>query len=81
MSQPESSDELLALRNQVFGLTQQIAQRDERLEQYRELVGRLALAKDKVDCWFRAQELCPFWRELGFDLKTKEQQRAFLFGL
>ncbi len=42
-------------------------------------MGKFATNKDKANAWYTAKEWCPFWHELGFDLKTPEEQKAFLF--
>lgn len=52
---------------------------EKRCGQYRELIRRLAVAKDKNDAWYKSKCWCPFWRELAFDLPSEAEQKAFLF--
>ncbi|MCF7788649.1 MAG: hypothetical protein K9N47_21175 [Prosthecobacter sp.] len=51
----------------------------KRTEQYRELVRRLATARNKNEAWYISKAWCPFWRELAFDLPSEAEQKAFLF--
>lgn len=51
-----------------------------RTEQYRELVRRLAVSKDKANAWYTSKAWCPFWRELAFDLPEEKEQQAMLFS-
>lgn len=56
-----------------------IAFLEKRRDQYRELVRRLAVEKDKSKAWYISKSWCPFWRELAFDLPSEAEQKAFLF--
>jgi len=51
----------------------------KRLSQYRELVRRLAVARDKNEAWYVSKAWCPFWRELAFDLPNENEQQDMLF--
>lgn len=58
-----------------------IAELEARLEHYRLFVGKLAVAKDKTSAWYVAKTWAPrdLWNDIGFDLKTTAEQKAFIF--
>lgn len=61
-------------------LRNRLAQLQDKLSQYRQLIGKLAVNRDKNHGWNVAREWCPFWKQLGIDLNTEAEQKAFLFG-
>lgn len=72
MSNPDPAAE-------VERLSAELERAKEKVSQYRELVRRLATAKDKADAWYRAKAWCPFWRDIAFDLPSEAEQKAMLF--
>lgn len=61
------------------GYAERVEMLEKRLRQYRELVKRLAVARDKNEAWYVSKSWCPFWRELAFDLPSENEQQAMLF--
>ena len=63
-------------------LLAKISEQERLLDLYREMVGRMALADNKNQSW----TLMKFWwdnkklQTIGHDLKTADEQKAFLFG-
>lgn len=65
----------------IAALGRHVAAQEEKLEMYRKLVGKLATNPDKASAWYTAKNWAPdeFWRGIAFDLKSPEEQQAFLF--
>lgn len=65
----------------IAALGRHVAAQEEKLEMYRKLVGKLATNPDKASAWYTAKTWAgaDFWRGIAFDLKSPEEQQAFLF--
>ena len=61
-------------------LLAKIEEQERLLDLYREMVGRMALAKDKNEFWLLMRQWWNGQKTIGHDLKTPEEQKAFLFG-